>query len=152
MTKQLSLLLLITFLWPVISCNQPTEEHLPAAKMEQIMFDIGIAESYSTKSRDNTNFGGVKNIDSLASYYTDILAHHKVTADQFRQSLNWYKNHPDDMDSLYTHLTVKADKINAEESRKKKLATPEPSPVVNTQTITPSPSGTIKPQSTQPHR
>ena len=146
MTKYVSILLFTALFISVFSCKQESNEHLPPAQMEQIMFDIGIAESYSTKSRDNTNFGGVKNMDSLAVYYTEILKHHKVTADQFRQSLNWYKNHADDMDSLYTHLSVKADQLNAEESRKKKLAEPVlPPPAAPTQTITPS--GKIKPQS-----
>ncbi len=147
MTKYLSSVLFVALLCPVFSCNKENSEHLPPVKMEQVMFDISIAESYSTKSRDNTNFGGVKNMDSLAEYYKDILAHDKITPDQFRQSLTWYKNHPDDMDSLYTHLTLRADQINAEESRKKKAAAPAVPPSVQTQTIAPSPSGTIKPQS-----
>ena len=147
MTRFLSVTLFIVLTGGAFSCKQADDQHLPPAKMEQIMFDIGIAESYSTKSKDNTNFGGIKNIDSLAVYYTDILAHHKVTPAEFRQSLNWYKKHPDDMDSLYTHLTIKADQLNAEESRRKKLMAPATPPPVPTQTMAPSPGGTVKPQS-----
>lgn len=141
MTKFLFFILFIGFFSPLLSCQQKGDEHLPPAKMEQIMFDISIAESYSTKARDNSNFGGVKNMDSLAGYYTEILAHHKVSAEQFSQSLNWYKNHPDNIDSIYTHLTIRADKQNAEESRKKKLA----EPAVPTPTPAPTPTVTIAP-------
>lgn len=120
MTILRNFLLLSVSFFIVTGCNKGGE-HLPAAKMEQIMFDLGIAESYSTKGRDNNNFGGVKNMDSLAAYYKEIMAHHNVTAEQFSQSLTWYKARPDEIDSIYTHLAARADKVNIEESKKRKL-------------------------------
>ncbi len=106
----------------VFACNSINKgNHLPMPKMEAVIYDITIAEAYSTKARDNTNFGGMKNLDSLGDYYKEIFKHHGITQQEFTESLKWYKSRPDDIDSIYTHLSIKADKENAAESKKKKL-------------------------------
>lgn len=116
--------LLTIFLATLASCSKMSSEHLPYAKMEAVMMDMSIAEAYSTKTKDNANFGGTKNLDTLAIYYKEILAHHNLTQEQFTQSLTWYKHHPDDMDSVYSHLATAADKLNLEESKKVKVVPP----------------------------
>jgi hypothetical protein len=90
----------------LISCNEKGANGIPIPPetMKKIMTDIHIAEAYSTVVKDSLHKGGTKNADSLAVYYKDIFAHHKVTAAQFTESLNWYKNNPEEMDSLYDDM------------------------------------------------
>ena len=68
--------------------------------------DINIAEAFSSVVRDSAHKPGAKNIDSLAVYYASVFNHYKITSDQFNESLEWYKNHPDRLDTIYTSLLV----------------------------------------------
>lgn len=103
------------------ACNHMNSgDHLPRQKMEDIMYDLSLAEAYSTKTPDNIAFGGLKNMDSLAGYYKDVLDHYHVTKDEFQKSLEWYKQQPNEIDSIYTHLSARADKVNNEEMKKKR--------------------------------
>ncbi len=83
--------------------NSP-DKPLPKEKMQQVLLDISIAESYSTMVKDSLHKQGQKNPDSLAQYYKDIFAHHKITYEQYKSSLKWYKDHPDDMDTLFNNI------------------------------------------------
>lgn len=107
-------------------CHPANSSHLPMKQMEDVVLDITIAEAYSTKSADNVNFGGIKNMDSLAGFYKDVLQHHGITEQQFRESLQWYKAHPEEIDTLYAHLSDRADKMNSEESHRHKVVRPVP--------------------------
>ena len=85
--------------------SKKTEEHLPTKLMRDIMMDIQLAETYSTMQKDTLHKNtGMKNMDSLAVFYKDIFAHYKVTKEQFTNSLDWYKNNPEEMDSLYNDM------------------------------------------------
>ena len=108
------------FLMTIAGCKQLNNDHLPPAKMEAVLYDISIAETYSAESPDNNHFAGQKNTDTLTELYREIFARHQVAREQFDQSLSWYKKHPDDLDSIYTHLSVKVDKHLADEMKKKK--------------------------------
>jgi uncharacterized protein YcaQ len=90
----------------LISCKDfsKKEDILPKETMEKILLDINLAESYSTMVRDSAHKLGNKHPDSLATYYRDIFAHHKVTREQFEKSLAWYKKNPDDMDTLINEI------------------------------------------------
>jgi len=78
--------------------------------MQQILLDINIAEVYSTMVHDSLHTAGAKNEDSLAMYYNDIFAHHKVSRQEFEKSLAWYKAHPDDMDSMVNQMLPTVEK------------------------------------------
>ncbi len=89
----------------VISCNNTSTYHLPQAEMTKMLADLQSAEVYSTMvKKDSTSRGYDKNMDSLAVYYKEIFAHYKVTQQQFDESLTWYKNHPDDLDTMYAKI------------------------------------------------
>ena len=75
--------------------------HLPVKTMQKVLLDINIAEAYSLLEKDSLHRIGNKNIDSLSQYYNDIFAHYHITHAQFDQSLDWYKNNPDELDSIY---------------------------------------------------
>ena len=72
--------------------------------MEKVLLDVNVAESYSAMVKDSLHRVGSKNTDSLTAYYKDIFAHHKITAEQFSTSLNWYKAHPAQLDSIYNNM------------------------------------------------
>ncbi len=113
-------LVFIVFTLTVVSCKKDDADHLPPQKMEQVLMDISIAETYSTMLHDNSHPPGSKNTDSLTSYYKDIFAHHHITREQFKTSLAWYRAHPDDLDTVYTNLSAKADKSLEDENKKAK--------------------------------
>jgi hypothetical protein len=100
------------------ACKQTNEEHLPVKKMEEVLLDVNIAEAYSSMNRDKTHVNGMKNMDSLAVYYNGIFARHHITYDQFMTSLNWYKKHETDLDTVYTHILVKVEQLVTAENKK----------------------------------
>lgn len=76
--------------------------HLPPDKMEKVLSDIQIAEVAATVAvYDSVQQAPIKSNDSLAIYYAEVLAHHQITLQQFRQSLDWYREHPADLDTIY---------------------------------------------------
>lgn len=97
-----SLLLVIQF---TNSCKSEKPQPPVSEKtMEKVIVDIQLAESYSLgMSSENsqpslTNFN--KNTDSLYQFYSAILNHYNLSYEQFKKAVDWYKNHPDNMDTL----------------------------------------------------
>lgn len=92
----------------LLSCNffKPKEDHLSPDKMAKVLTDLQVAEMYSTMvGRDTAaHKGQEKNLDSLAHYYKEILAHHQVSLDELNKSLEWYRQNPDQLDSVYTAM------------------------------------------------
>lgn len=79
-------------------------DHLSPKVMQNVLLDINLAEAYSLTIKDSLHRTGAKNMDSLAVFYKDIFAHYHITQEQFTESLNWYKNHAEDLDSAYTNM------------------------------------------------
>ena len=116
------------------SCHpKGNDAHIPPKQMEKVLLDVHLAETYSAQLTDSTHKVGEKNADSLAVYYKAIFAKHHITADQFNQSLTWYKNHPEDFDTVYTNMIATAAKWQAN-----MLPTPKP-------TVPPPPTPVNKP-------
>ena len=88
-------------------------DHLSPKLMQLVLEDINLAESYSTMLKDSTHRTGTKNFDSLAIYYKMIFQHYNISPEQFAQSLDWYKSHPDNLDSVYTKVTTNVTKWQA---------------------------------------
>lgn len=83
------------------SCK-PDGPHLPKEEMQQVLLDVQLAEVYSTMTpEDTTKPASTGNPDSLAAFYNEVLAHHHVTAKEFMESLDWYRAHPNELDSVY---------------------------------------------------
>lgn len=99
----LSLTLLLCF----AACKQNDQPPIPPQKMEEILTDLHYAEVYSMMLDDTLHQARSRNMDSLAVYYKDVLAHHKVSEDAFMQSMDWYKNHAEDIDSVYSHVLLR---------------------------------------------
>jgi hypothetical protein len=88
--------------------------------MGEVLMDISMAETYSSSAADNTHTAGMKNPDSLTLYYKEIFAHHHITQEQFKASMDWYSKHPEDLDSVYATVSSKMDKALEVENKKLK--------------------------------
>lgn len=97
-------ILAVCFCAVLISCdNKPGGKDVIAPeKMQLILTDMHYAETYSTMVNDS--FMRNKNKDSLASFYKSILSHHKISMDEFRSSIDWYKMNPEQLDSVYANM------------------------------------------------
>ena len=98
-----SLFLVVTLCFYCCSCqNEGVHSHLSRQKMQLLLEDIHLAEAYSRiVSEDSTATSREKNYDSLARYYQIIFSHYNITDKEFEQSLDWYKKHPEELDSTY---------------------------------------------------
>ena len=98
----------------MMGCAKQGGSHLSEQKMEAVLRDIQLAESYSMVLKNNAvAFSGGKDIDSLACYYKGILAHHQITDQQLEESLRWYVGHPDELDSVYTRMLPEITRVAA---------------------------------------
>ena len=92
----------------IIACSlfscQREQAHIPPQQMGKMLLDIQLAEVYSTLSKNDSLHRNIKDPDSLALYYKEVLNHYKVTPDEFDQSLNWYKAHPEELDTIYEKM------------------------------------------------
>lgn len=98
------------------ACQQPKmpSPPIPMAKMEKILLDLQLAETYSLGLGDSIANRFTKNKDSLAVFYQAIFDHHQITADSFVTAMKWYKNYPALTDSLFTGTL---DRLNQEMAR-----------------------------------
>ena len=138
-----ALLLLLVF-----SCRQHNNysgDHLPKEVMQQLMLDVNIAEAYSISTKDSLHRSGSKNIDSLSVFYSRIFAHYKITEAEFNTSLEWYKNHPEELDTIYAHILPLASKMQAEAPPAK---APMPTPLPPQPLPPPGPARTSAPAGT----
>ncbi|MBL7718909.1 MAG: DUF4296 domain-containing protein [Flavipsychrobacter sp.] len=102
---------------------------IPRATLEQVLYDMQLADVYSLSVRkDTTEHYGIKNQDSLSRYYNEILKHHQLTYERFKQTMDWYREHPPELDTVYTNVL---NRMSAAEEKYKytnaaEIAKPEP--------------------------
>ncbi len=102
------------------ACKQGlTNNHLPQKEMQKILLDINLAEAYSINAKDSLHKGNIKNTDSLSAYYKIIFDHYKITPQQFNNSLEWYKSHPEELDSVYNKMIPVASRWQTVNAAKK---------------------------------
>jgi len=107
-------LILLSVILLSFSCSRPNENHLPPQKMQQVLLDIHLAEGYSMTLHPDSNKRNIeRNMDSLAVFYRSILKHHNVTQQGFLQSMDWYKRHPEELDSVYAEILPEMSKLEA---------------------------------------
>lgn len=95
------------------ACDTQTRPDIPKDEMQKILIDLHYAEAWSIiQNRDsirhNTN---IRNPDSLAKYYKTILNHYGLSADELIKNLEWYKLHPDELDSIYIYMIPKTSSL-----------------------------------------
>lgn len=61
-----------------------------------------LADSYAqfATAKDSLSHE-IKNQDTLKWSYARVFQIHKVSENEFKDNLNWYKKHPDLLDSVY---------------------------------------------------
>lgn len=112
------------------SCNetvveQPPSGSIAAKTFEKILYDMQLADVYSQSVRkDTTQTYGQKNKDSLARYYNEIFAHYNVTLEQFQKTMEWYKEHPPQLDTIYNNVLNRMSKDDDD----LRNMTPKPTP------------------------
>ncbi len=88
----------------LVACNKDQPKINPT-KMQAILTDVQYAEAYSMQTqKDSALRGNKKNIDSLSAFYAVIFNHHHISSEDYFQSLEWYKKHPTDLDSIYLKM------------------------------------------------
>jgi hypothetical protein len=72
------------------------------AKMSSMLTDMHLADAYAqfSTSKDSLSHE-IKNEDTLKWSYARVFQIHKVSEKEFKDNLNWYKKHPDLLDSVY---------------------------------------------------
>ncbi len=75
--------------------------HLPRAQMASVVADLQLADVYSGMVRDTTRPGIEKAYDSLAVWTNSILSQHGITREGFNRSMDWYRDHPAELDSMF---------------------------------------------------
>ena len=112
---KLTFIPILLFLLSVCACRSKEENHLSAKEMQQILFDIHLAEAYSMVLQpDSLHKTTERNMDSLATYYVTIFKHYHITSTEFEQSMDWYKKHPEELDSVYTRMIPEMSKLEKE--------------------------------------
>lgn len=111
--------LFLLLLVAVTSCNsqdskrQKEEPPIPISKMEDIVIDLHLAEVYSSITRDSNHMVTIKNIDSLALYHRDVIAHHNLSLDQLNDITEWFKYHPEQLDTVYNRIIPRITEMEA---------------------------------------
>jgi len=103
------LTLLLSIQWTACgSSDKEKSKHLPDDKMEAVLTDIYLAEAYASSIPVDSTLKPKppKNLDSLALFYTVILDKHKISYDDFAKSMDWYRNNPGQLDSIYRHMQL----------------------------------------------
>ncbi len=88
----------------LVACKNEEKPPITVEKMGNILADIQLAEAYSSMVDDSLHRIVPKDQDSLAVYYKKVWASHQISQQQFEQAIDWYKGHPDLLDTAYKHM------------------------------------------------
>ena len=85
----------------ILSCRSEKQREgiLPEKKMRVVLWDMTRADQFLTDfvfSRDTS----INKLDESLKMYNRIFAIHQVTKEEFRQSFQYYREHPDLLKSL----------------------------------------------------
>lgn len=87
------------------ACKQPVGSlHLSQKQLAPVLADLHLADAYSSMLRDTTHPEAGKNYDSLAVWTKAILEKHRVSQAEFNNSMEWYRDNPAELDSLYAKV------------------------------------------------
>jgi hypothetical protein len=126
------------------ACKQGQETPpIPEKKMGKILVDIHLAETYSQGLGDSATNKFEKNTDSLAGFYTSILKHYNLSFKEFNEALEWYKERPVTLDSLYGKVLIQLIELKAQKGIKD---IDEATPKNDSAALAPRPLDTLKPR------
>lgn len=109
-SQVLAVLFFLMLMATATACKRGQLGHLPPEEMAPILADLHLADAYSGILHDSTRAVVGKNYDSLAVWTTAILAKHHITQKEFNQSMDWYRDRPVELDSLYMKVIPLLDK------------------------------------------
>ena len=115
MRKKVALVLCILAL--ATACKNKAA-HLPPGKMAPILAELHVADVLSSLVKDSLHSGPEKNYDSLALWTKQILHKHEVSMIEFNQSMDWYRDHPQELDSLYASVIPILEKMKTKPADK----------------------------------
>jgi len=88
----------------LLSACSKEAPHMSPSRMAPILADLHLADAYSILVRDSLHPNAEKNYDSLAGWTAQIFKKHSVSLQEFNKSMDWYRNHPVELDSLYASV------------------------------------------------
>jgi hypothetical protein len=98
---RLAVLFFVVIVW---GACRGKNSHLSPEELAPVLADLHIADAYSGMLRDTVHPVLGKNYDSLAVWTKSILAKHKLTQEEFSRSMDWYRDRPLELDSLYARV------------------------------------------------
>jgi hypothetical protein len=99
----------------LLSCNDGNSSRLEPKKMQAVLSDMHLAEAYAmVVDKDSARKNTERNPDTLATYYKAIFTHYNITPEAFQTSLNWYKLHPEELDSIYASMIPAFSKLEGQ--------------------------------------
>jgi hypothetical protein len=88
----------------LISACKREAAHLSPETMVPILVDLHLADAYSGIIRDTLKPSQGKNFDSLAVWTKSILKRHHTSEKEFNESMDWYRDRPEQLDSLFAKV------------------------------------------------
>lgn len=105
------LLLLGTF-----SCKETPPLSLKV--MSKVLLKMHLAESYAQALPKKENSTVHKDPDSLLKYHSMVLDEFHISKASFQKNINYYKKHPDLLDSIYQLVLSDVAILQAKNSKK----------------------------------
>ncbi|HPI53301.1 MAG TPA: DUF4296 domain-containing protein [Chitinophagaceae bacterium] len=95
--------LLACMILGIYSCTE-TKPKLSVDKMTNLLLELHLAESYAQQIRIDTLGRSMPNQDSLRSMNAALLKKYQVSEGDVEQSLQWYSQQPELLDSMYQQM------------------------------------------------
>ena len=108
MTKFI-VLLLVSVLWACTENKKP-EGMINQATMANVLVDVHLLESYFSVKKMKVDSSAL----FLQKNYDAIYKKHKITKEGFKNSFEFYENHPEKLDKLYQIVIDELSKKDAE--------------------------------------
>ena len=85
---------------------------LSPAKLEPVILDLQLAEAYANtvNMQAPANAVNAQN-DSFLVYRKAILSKHHISDEDYTNSMKWYAQHPEQLDTMYAHVNTKLNQL-----------------------------------------
>ena len=115
--KKYLILFLVT--WSIGCSEQPVEKTpkgvLPIDKMTAVMIDIQLIEAGIVVRKYNRT----QRKDQITDYYRALYHKHKITKETFDLSLQYYTDHPGQLEEIYESMMEKLSELEAKAENEK---------------------------------
>ncbi len=80
-------------------------------KMLPLIVELHMADAFSTQIRDTLHKNWEKNYDSLSVWTLRILERNDMSQAEFSEAMDWYRDHPDQLQALYERAADSLDRV-----------------------------------------